>query len=445
MCDTLVVKHQQGILFAKNSDREPSEPQLVQRYAAVKNDDADTLQATYIKIPQVADRHAVILSQPCWMWGAEMGANDQGVVIGNEAVFTKLRSLDKRLLGMDLLRLGLERGSNAKHALEVITDLLETHGQGGPAGYRHATFHYDSSFIIADANEAWLLETAGSHWVAKPVDKFAAISNVLTIGSDFSMHSAGLQDFAQREGYWQPNKDGEFNFAKAFDGGTLPRLAKAKLRLRKSENFLAEAAITSANEVMSYLRGPHNGDHVPRSGSNGDICMHAAGVVRRSQTTGSMVSELHPEATEKQSAHWFTGTSAPCMSSFKPADFSGDFVVLHDPATVVADSLWVRHENVHRRLLFNNDFLNEYRPRLRAHEAKMFSQFAAEPDRSLANELANQSTALWQQETEAWAKKIDTWHSIGPYGMYWYLLNKRDGLHLDYSPDQRRPKSRYRD
>jgi secernin len=41
------------------------------------------------------------------MWGAEMGANDQGVCIGNEAVFTKLQGPedeDERLLGMDLVR-----------------------------------------------------------------------------------------------------------------------------------------------------------------------------------------------------------------------------------------------------------------------------------------------------------------------------------------------------
>lgn len=65
-------------------------------------------QCTYIEIDQTAHTHAVVLSKPSWMWGAEMGANEHGVVIGNEAVWTKLNDFvedsEERLLGMDLLR-----------------------------------------------------------------------------------------------------------------------------------------------------------------------------------------------------------------------------------------------------------------------------------------------------------------------------------------------------
>lgn len=53
--------------------------------------------------------NSVILSKPAWMWGAEMGANDKNVVIGNEAVWTNNNEGDgdarqRRLLGMDLVR-----------------------------------------------------------------------------------------------------------------------------------------------------------------------------------------------------------------------------------------------------------------------------------------------------------------------------------------------------
>lgn len=72
------------------------------------HNDCSELSCTYISIDQVSHTYSVILSKPAWMWGAEMGANEFGVCIGNEAVFTKHynpeNDLKKRLLGMDLVR-----------------------------------------------------------------------------------------------------------------------------------------------------------------------------------------------------------------------------------------------------------------------------------------------------------------------------------------------------
>ena len=64
-----------------------------------------------------------------------MGANEHGVVGGNEAVHSELAGelgTEARLLGMDLLRLALERGRTAREAATACTQLLEAHGQGGP-------------------------------------------------------------------------------------------------------------------------------------------------------------------------------------------------------------------------------------------------------------------------------------------------------------------------
>ena len=61
-----------------------------------------------------------------------------------------------------------------------MTALLERHGQGG-VGDEVNGVAYWSSFLIADPVSAWVLETSGRSWAARPVDRGGAISNRLTL------------------------------------------------------------------------------------------------------------------------------------------------------------------------------------------------------------------------------------------------------------------------
>ena len=130
VCDTYVSlptsSKDESVIFGKNSDRIISEAQLITHSPHMKHNGKEALKCTYLTIPQVDETAEILISQPYWMWGAEMGANEYGVVIGNEAIMTKEPLNDTGLLGMDLLRLGLERGKSAKESLNVITHLLET-------------------------------------------------------------------------------------------------------------------------------------------------------------------------------------------------------------------------------------------------------------------------------------------------------------------------------
>lgn len=381
MCDTQVLISDNGIWFAKNSDREPQEPQAVVYVPAVRGDATPRLRTTHVEIAQVPDRHALILSKPCWIWGAEMGVNAHGLVIGNEAIFSRQRTLAPGLLGMDLLRLGLERAADCRAAIAVITGLLEAHGQGGSAGYHDKSFHYDSSFILADPREAWVLETAGRQWVARQVKDFAAISNALSIGSDYTLAAKGVS--------------GDF---REHDSRFMPFFAASHQRQALS---LACLGITSAagrpdfTDLARHLRTHRYGDERPLAGSNADICMHAAGPIRRSQTTGSMIAWLGAHGPRVL----VTGTSAPCLSLFRPVELSPEWSVLSPQPD--AAPLWQRWDVVHRTALFHPDYRARLRDTVIEIEKQLMPEWMAQaPDRAGMDELVQAAS----EEILAWRR-----------------------------------------
>ncbi len=425
MCDTQVLIQDGVTWFAKNSDREPSESQPVMRLFAVRGDGATRVRTTYLDIPQVPDRHGVILSKPAWIWGAEIGANDKGVVIGNEAIFSRVVNREPALLGMDLLRLGLERGGTAAEALAIMTRLLEQHGQGGPAGFRDKHFCYDNSFIIADAREAWVLETVARHWVAKRVTRFAALSNCLTLGTDFDRHSDGLHDFARQHGRW--NGRGDLDFARCFDTRLIPYFGGAHKRRELSLTCLSRSASTTVNfsRMATHLRSHAHASDNPMLGSNADVCLHAAGYIRRSQTTGSMISRL----ADNDARHVLTGTSAPCLSLFRPVSFDADvnFSLLTQPGERA--HLWWLHEPRHRRALFDARLRADMQLSREPIEQAIFSRLDLPAAPSATDyQSMDDGAKAWDNELQDGQGATRKAPPLTPSGMFWRRLNRLDAL-----------------
>ena len=206
MCDTIVAlgsaTRNGATLFGKNSDREPDEVQLVEFHPPGR-DEGTERACTHIGVPSAGERNGVLLSRPYWMFGAEMGANDKGVVIGNEALFTREKPGPPALTGMDLLRLALERAGTARDARDAVIELLERHGQGGNCGHRLKA-HYMNGFLIADAREAYVLETVRSFWAWKRVADIWSISNIISLRDDFDECSPGLVENAGKKGWARP-------------------------------------------------------------------------------------------------------------------------------------------------------------------------------------------------------------------------------------------------
>ncbi len=356
MCDTFValpsVTQDGSMIFGKNSDREASEVQLLEYYPECRHDPDEMEECTYIRIPQVEETQAVLLSRPFWMWGAEIGANDKGVVIGNEAVWTKMPvQKEGGLTGMDLLRLALERRSTARGALDTITELLEKYGQGGNGGYRNKAFYYHNSFLIADPSEAWVLETAGHLWVAKKVEDYYTISNGLTIGSDFDLMHEDLIYTAMEKGWIK--KKSEFHFANCYSDKFYTKFSACRTRQGRSHAMLRQKSY-SLTDAFAHLRDHGSSDYRPDTHFLMDhVCAHAGASPARqaSQTTASLVAHLTP----KLHTFWATASSSPCTSVFKPVWFGEDPL----PTSFVEDNIdnfdddifWWKHEELHRQIL----------------------------------------------------------------------------------------------
>lgn len=355
MCDTLVALGSAtadgSVLLAKNSDRAPNEAQLPVYVPRTQHSEA-MVKCTHIEIPQVPETFAVLLSKPFWMWGCEMGVNEFGVAIGNEAVFTKEPKAKIGLLGMDMIRLALERADTARRALDVIIALLATHGQGGWCSIFDKKRNYHNSFLIADPGDAWVLETAGKYWAARQVQDVYSISNGITIGSEWDLASPGLVEHAVEKGWCSSAAD--FDFARCYSDFLYTRFSECRSRRSTTLGHLQnDRDKITVREMMSYLRDHGSPGQDPMwNPSKGitSVCAHAGVPIIRDdfQSTASLVAHLRADLP----TYWMTGTSAPCTGLFKPFHLGPLPPELGEPAgTYDEHSLWWAHERLHRAVI----------------------------------------------------------------------------------------------
>ncbi|XP_067459682.1 secernin-3 [Thunnus thynnus] len=320
-CDTFVAlppsTEGQRIIFGKNSDRPCDEVQEVVYFPARDCTAGEKVECTYIEIDQAAHTFAVVLSRPAWLWGAEMGANEHQVCIGNEAVWGR-ESADgeEALLGMDLVRLGLERADTAEKAVDVITELLEKYGQGGSCMEDESGFTYHNSFLISDRKEAWVLETSGKYWAAERVEGgYRNISNQYSITTKIDKEHPGMREYAKSKNWWDGKA--QFNFATVYSFMTTARIDASGSRYCEGKKLLEKSnGHITAETMMDILRDKESG-------------INMEGMF---MSTGSMVSVI-PTNPDLPGVHYLTATPDPERSVFKPFIFVKHIGELKDTAS----------------------------------------------------------------------------------------------------------------
>ncbi|NLJ45630.1 MAG: hypothetical protein GX430_03630 [Treponema sp.] len=357
MCDTFWAPGRERSYFGKNSDRKPSEPQAL--CILPRSPEAPRSAVSGGELPYPDKGLAVLLSKPSWIRGGEIGLNEKGVAVGNEAVFSKWPARKNGILGMDFLRIALRSASTAQEAVEILVELTERFDQGGNGAYRGRLF-YDNSYLVAGFDGAFVLETAGKRWAWKKVEAPTAISNSYSIGLDYKRLDAetrkAISPVNEKMACYDEADAGRIGQKESWKPYVESRLhaflTQGDSRRRAVEGRLAAAGpaldVTTAFEVLRSRSLPDPG----RPGKTAVICAHDGDNLGY-PTTASLAVEYGPKAG--RCVAWFTGTSYPDISLYKPILLDdGEFTPLwtgYEYSEDAAASLeyWKRGRDLYRR------------------------------------------------------------------------------------------------
>ena len=426
MCDTFVAlpaaTQQKTTLFAKSADCEVNEANAVVRIPGKKHGKGEAVRITHLVIPQAEETYEIILTKAFWTYGCEIGVNEYGLAMGEEAVFTTEMDEQKDgIIGPDLMRIGLERAKNCKEAIQIMTGLLEYYGQGGSAELK-GNSHFDSSFIMADESEAYILETAGRRWAVKKVEAIASISNMLGIGTDWDAYSEEINA-------------AKIDWARQYALPDVPATLGSPVRQAITYNSLqASLGDISVKKYFEIMRHHGEGYHPASAEAHRNICVHAGPQENRWwQADGVMVTDVGSHGV----LAWVTATSGNCLSIFKPVFLGMELPDLGPTPNEHFDpnSLWWKHELLHRRAMADFDNLV---PEIRRDFDPIEDEFLALAETVKKGSPAEKAEFMEYcsrkalQATETWITRLQMRRDLKfvdpSYRAMWARLNAEAGL-----------------
>ncbi len=202
-------------LFGANHYARTDRRQRLRQLAGGNHPPDEPVRTSYLRLPQARQTYTVLGQQPDGAWGLTHGINENQVAVGVTGWHSRLSGVGGGLTGTDLVRLALERSHSALHALDVLTDLIGRHGQCPEPGAGRGE-PSDNIFLVADRQEAFVLEGAGRHWAVLECREVRAVTDVALVRQDWQRIAPGLAALAIENGWW--NGDGcKIDFAGCLD------------------------------------------------------------------------------------------------------------------------------------------------------------------------------------------------------------------------------------
>ncbi len=154
----------------------------------------------------------------------------------------------------ELSRVALERCRTARQAVELMGELIETHGYYGTG----------ETLLVADPEEGWVMEMAGYDlngsdgvWIAQrvPDDGFFVAANQFRIrdvreDADDMMYSKNIFEAARSKGWWKP-EDGPLDWAKVYGDGEFHHPYYSLRRVWRAQSLAAPSL-----NLPAWVEGP---------------------------------------------------------------------------------------------------------------------------------------------------------------------------------------------
>jgi secernin len=396
-------------LFGHNSNRPAREGYALARIEGRAFALGETVSTGRAVVPQVRRTNTVLAGRQAGRWGYCHGVNEHGVAAGITAIATRLSGTG--LSGPDLVRLGLERASSARQALDVITDLVARHGQQADD-----TPGADSSFLVADGSEAFAVETSGQFWAEQAIGRCRAASDICHLRQDWNRICPGLADCAIKQGWWLADGS-KLDFARSVgvegqdNAASLRRWARATLLLEQHSGQLDVPCL------RGLLRDHSTGKHC--------ICRHAGGP----DEVGTSASLVVSAGLAGSLPVAWCAFGPPCLTVYLPLLLPGDLpTALQGEEDTGACPLWrrmIRLAGETQRdatsLAATTEALGGLQEHL-DHEVREFlAEAAVLQQRGEVSQLHRLAGSLMEHAVERWEAVVDEllpagWRAPAPHG-----------------------------
>jgi len=327
------------VIMAHNEDGSP--PCVVNHYKVPRKQHKTGSKVALLnggRLDQVEETYSYIHSEIPEFLFSDSYINEFGVTICSDACPSREDNPELTEGGISYMLRALvaQRARSAREGVHIAAELMERFGYDGSG----------RTYVISDPNEGWLFcAVNGIHWVAKrvPDDEVALVANTYTVRQiDLadSMNYLGkpdIIDYAVSRGWYNPETDGDFDFARAYaspESASHPanigrHWAALRLMAKDSYSFDDELPLSvepkkklAVTDIKRVLRDHYEvTDRYEPETQNACSHIRTYPAICRDDTRTSFVVQLRANRPLDHGIVYWATLGSPCTSFYIPFYF----------------------------------------------------------------------------------------------------------------------------